>query len=840
MKKYQDEKSSLGRESWCYLPQRISWSMAAILFPLALFLLISPSEAFCPAKYSKLPTGRVSNLLSVYPHCSRNANQRIGNYPLFTTPINYKASYELSALQMGPEIGLQTAVTAHEIFMPSLSSTMKEGKIVSWNKKIGDRIEIGDTVMVVESDKADMEVESFSEGYLATYIVQEGDNARVGETVGLVAEKTEDIPIIQQQGLNCNIPSGDGNRHDGTTAWNVKEHHAENCETSPNDREKAVDEMATDSTTLLPEALRDSTEAKEIFMPALSSTMKTGKIAKWLKKEGDRISVGDIALIVESDKADMDVECFEDGYIAEILVKEGEEARVGETVALISPTIENIDKIRRLGIAVIQSGSDKRHDMTTAVFDRSTENRQLTGASETLKMTKNAPPHAAVLPEVESTDIFMPALSSTMKEGKIIKWLKKPGDAIKAGDSVMIVESDKADMEVESFDDGYLAIIMTEEGSTVKVLDPVGKIVSNREDVERLQLATAVDAANQRTREFAEMSTSGSDTLHDSLLQLQARQFNPPTKLNANEERLQGFVPASVDQDIQDQLPENFSVDQLAEVFVARIKDTEEGRKLIAEKESSTNGAAQWKAIIDRIKLRIPSLNILSDNTPPRTGSLWHISGQAKAACDRFNLSYTHTEEHKNGGRIFHDDVSAASTKTGSSHWGREAYYAKQLSSKSESSMGPASVTPSASLLAKAKGFDPSSLTGTGPYGRVVKGDIEHHLGLPVSQEKQKPSQPPKGISSSPPPTSLTQQAMKEVPLDPMQVAIARNMEATLSAPVFRVSRALVTTKLDELYKQLKPSGVTMSALLVKAVALTLEKHPIMNAAYSATKGGSI
>ena len=66
-----------------------------------------------------------------------------------------------------------------------------------------------------------------------------------------------------------------------------------------------------------------------------------------------------------------------------------------------------------------------------------------------------------------TTDIFMPALSSTMTEGKIVEWLKQPGDKVARGESVLVVESDKADMDVESFQDGYLAaVLMPAEHST--------------------------------------------------------------------------------------------------------------------------------------------------------------------------------------------------------------------------------------------------------------------------------------------------------------------------------------------------------------------------------------
>ena len=70
----------------------------------------------------------------------------------------------------------------------------------------------------------------------------------------------------------------------------------------------------------------------EIMMPALSSTMTEGKISQWLMNEGDKVSVGDMVLVVESDKADMDVESYEEGYLAAILTPEGESAAVGAPV----------------------------------------------------------------------------------------------------------------------------------------------------------------------------------------------------------------------------------------------------------------------------------------------------------------------------------------------------------------------------------------------------------------------------------------------------------------------------------------------------------------------------
>ena len=90
-------------------------------------------------------------------------------------------------------------------------------------------------------------------------------------------------------------------------------------------------------------------EAIKITMPALSSTMKEGRVVSWLKSEGDEIEAGEAIMVVESDKADMDVEAFEDGYLAKILTEEGEMAEVGAVVALVATEEGDIDAVASAG-----------------------------------------------------------------------------------------------------------------------------------------------------------------------------------------------------------------------------------------------------------------------------------------------------------------------------------------------------------------------------------------------------------------------------------------------------------------------------------------------------------
>ncbi|OMO66844.1 Biotin/lipoyl attachment [Corchorus capsularis] len=91
-----------------------------------------------------------------------------------------------------------------------------------------------------------------------------------------------------------------------------------------------------------PESFKVKAKIREIFMPALSSTMTEGKIVSWIKSEGDKLAKGESVVVVESDKADMDVESFHDGFLAAIMVEEGGVAPVGSAIALLAESEDEI------------------------------------------------------------------------------------------------------------------------------------------------------------------------------------------------------------------------------------------------------------------------------------------------------------------------------------------------------------------------------------------------------------------------------------------------------------------------------------------------------------------
>jgi len=268
-------------------------------------------------------------------------------------------------------------------------------------------------------------------------------------------------------------------------------------------------------------------------------------------------------------------------------------------------------------------------------------------------------------------DIFMPALSSTMTEGKIVSWVKSPGDRVEKGETVVVVESDKADMDVESFYEGYLATILVEAGQEA----PVGAAIA-------LIAETEAEIAEAKQKAGAPTTTTSAPS-------------EPPA------------APAAV--------------------------------------------AAQ-------------------SPTPQGNG--------------------------QGSGRLI--------------------------------------ISPRAKKLAKELRVELSTVQGSGPHGRIVAEDVERAAGGLATSKNLSSTVAPAPVAA---PALVAQPATvpggETVPLTTFQKAVVQNMVASLQAPSFRVGYTITTDGLDSLYKQVKSKGVTMTALLAKAVALALKKHPLVNASYS-------
>ncbi len=271
-------------------------------------------------------------------------------------------------------------------------------------------------------------------------------------------------------------------------------------------------------------------------------------------------------------------------------------------------------------------------------------------------------------------DIFMPALSSTMTEGKIVSWVKSPGEKVAKGETVVVVESDKADMDVESFYEGYLAVILVEAGQEAPVGQPIALVAETEAEIEQAKAkGNTVTTSTPTTEATPEVVIS-----------------SPPT------------------------------------------------------------------AIATTAMPTTPSSN----------------------------------------GRLI--------------------------------------ASPRAKKLAQELGVDLKTLRGTGPNGRITAADVEQAAGkvpapTPLAVITQSPKAPIQPVVIQAP-VSATPTVGETVPMTTFQKAVAQNMVASLQAPTFHVGYTITTDALDKLYQQLKSKGVTMTAMLAKAVAIALQKHPNLNA----------
>jgi pyruvate dehydrogenase E2 component (dihydrolipoamide acetyltransferase) len=192
--------------------------------------------------------------------------------------------------------------------------------------------------------------------------------------------------------------------------------------------------------------------AEIIRMPKMSDTMTEGVIAKWLKKVGDKIKSGDVLAEVETDKATMELESYQDGVLLYIGVAEKQAVAIDGVMAIIGKAGENIDGL----LATIKGGG------TVAAETPKVETAQV------VQPPVNVAAQVA-LPNVKATVIRMPKMSDTMTEGVIAKWLKKVGDKVKSGDVLAEVETDKATMELDNYENGTLLYIGVEAGKAIAV-----------------------------------------------------------------------------------------------------------------------------------------------------------------------------------------------------------------------------------------------------------------------------------------------------------------------------------------------------------------------------------
>ena len=207
--------------------------------------------------------------------------------------------------------------------------------------------------------------------------------------------------------------------------------------------------------------------AEIINMPRLSDTMEEGTVAKWFKKVGDKISEGDILAEIETDKATMEFESFNEGELLYVGIQEGGTAPVDTLLAIIGKKGEDISSF-------ISKSETETETSGKNVGDKLTSEVKETNEPKTIP---------------EGVEIVtMPRLSDTMEEGTVAKWNKKVGDKVNEGDILAEIETDKATMEFESFYQGVLLHIGLDEGDTAAVDSLLAVIGKADTDIDQVLL----------------------------------------------------------------------------------------------------------------------------------------------------------------------------------------------------------------------------------------------------------------------------------------------------------------------------------------------------------------
>jgi pyruvate dehydrogenase E2 component (dihydrolipoamide acetyltransferase) len=185
-------------------------------------------------------------------------------------------------------------------------------------------------------------------------------------------------------------------------------------------------------------------------MPKMSDTMTEGVIAKWHKKVGDSIKSGELMAEIETDKATMDYESFNEGVVLYIGANEGQAVKVNDVLAIVG-----------------KKGEDYKALLEGAGQAASTGGAKADAPKQ--EVSAQAPAPAIDTSGIKAEIVLMPKMSDTMNEGVIAAWHKKVGDTVKSGELMAEIETDKATMEYESYNTGTVLYLGAEAGKSVPV-----------------------------------------------------------------------------------------------------------------------------------------------------------------------------------------------------------------------------------------------------------------------------------------------------------------------------------------------------------------------------------
>ncbi len=282
--------------------------------------------------------------------------------------------------------------------------------------------------------------------------------------------------------------------------------------------------------------------AEAIRMPRMSDTMTEGVIVEWHKNVGDKVKPGDLLAEVETDKATMELESYNEGTLLFIGVEKGKSVAVDGVLAVVGKEGEDYKSVLDEANKNAPAAGTSIKEIEEKPEPKPMEQKITTEEKEQDKSSSALP--KASLPEGAKV-IRMPLLSDTMTEGKIVQWNKKVGDAVKADDAIAEVETDKATMEVVGYEDGTLLHIGVEAGKAAKVNEIIAIVGKPGTDVAAF-IAAEVDGAITGSLNAADKDTEQTESAEQEITTSKISQQPAATEgIKGNEGGLNGRIKAS-------------------------------------------------------------------------------------------------------------------------------------------------------------------------------------------------------------------------------------------------------------------------------------------------------
>lgn len=397
--------------------------------------------------------------------------------------------------------------------------------------------------------------------------------------------------------------------------------------------------------------------------------------------------------------------------------------------------------------------------------------------------------------------ITMPRLSDTMTDGKVAKWHKKVGDAVKEGDILAEIETDKAVQDFESEFNGTLLYVGTEEGGSSPVDSVLAIIGEQGEDISKLKGGMVDEGVSEKKEEKKIDEEHKTENESSSIEETTAE------------------IPAGVEVITMPRLSDTMTEGKVAKWHFKVGDEVKEGDvlaeietdKAVQDFESEVKGTLLYASVAEGEASPVDT--VLAIIGPAGTDVSGLTSGGAKKSAPKAAANETSAKA----------ETSEEKTETPSAE---------------NASTERLAISPLAKKMAEDKGIDVQSLKGSGENGRIVKKDIENYQPATAAakSEKNTDSAPKNVETAAPAPMNFVQGEDSETPNSQVRNIIARRLsESKFTAPHYYLIVEINMDKAIEARKEINSlpnTKISFNDMIIKATAIALRKHPQVNSTW--------